>query len=120
MKIYVAHSKMFDYINELYAPLKNIKGADFVFPHEYDTETIPSKEIIKTCDLFLAEVSFPGFGTGIEIGWADAFKIPVVFLIKEGYRISSSLKIISDQFIEYNDSEDLEVKINELIKNYGQ
>lgn len=37
-----------------------------------------TKDIIKTCDLMIAEVSLPATGLGIELGWAKAFKVPIL------------------------------------------
>ena len=63
------------------------------------------------CDLFLAEASFPSTGLGIELGWANDLRIPIACIYQTGHKPSSSLKLICDDFIEYNDATDL---INKL------
>jgi hypothetical protein len=102
-KIYVAHSTEFDFKKELYAPLSNLVEYEFVFPHSSGMVPNNSKKKMKTYDLILAEVSLPSHGVGIELGWADAFGIPILCLYKKGVKISSALKVISNNFLEYHD-----------------
>ncbi len=114
MKIYVSHSKGFDYKNELYEPLKNSGlSLDFIFPHEDGSNPFNSKELFEKhlCDLVLAEVSIPSTGQGIELGWANVFKIPIICFYKSGTTPAGSLKVITDKIIEYNDAQHL---INKL------
>jgi len=111
-KVYISHSTNFDFKNELYEPLKGLKEFEIIFPHE-KAETKPSKNVIKNCFALIAEVSYPSHGVGIEIGWADSFGIPVIFIFKKGSRISSSLKVVSDIFIEYEKIEDILPKLAE-------
>src|SRR5258708_4223441 len=115
MKIYIAHSTNYDFKNELYVPLRNSalnSQHDIVLPHENDTfiktkdiiresdlviaETksdsliisfVLIKDIIRESDLVIAETSYPSTGEGIELGWADSFKVPV-----EGYEVSAITK----------------------------
>ena len=119
MKIYVAHSRSFDFENELYAPILKsalAKEHEFIFPHIASAEPFSSKELFQNgCDLILAEVTYPATGLGIELGWADMLGVPVVCLLKEGAKISGSLKVISKKFLEYTDTDDLIAKISEGI-----
>jgi hypothetical protein len=55
----------------------------------------------------LAEISSPSTGQGIELGWAEAFNIPIVCVYKSGAKISDSLKYVSDKFFEYHAPEEL-------------
>lgn len=117
MKIYVSHSKNFDYKKDLYDVLENSNlGHDFILPHKDSDIPFNTKDLLenKKCDLVLAEVSYPATGQGIELGWADIYKIPVVCIYKKDSKISSSLKVISDKFIEYEDSNDLVTKLKNL------
>lgn len=64
MKIYVSHSREFDFEKDLYEPLRNsaLKWDNtFFFPHEAGRD-VNTKEEIKNSDLILAEVSFPSTG----------------------------------------------------------
>ena len=120
MRIYVAHTTKFNFQDDLYEPLKKISGIEFIFPHEGDVAPKSSKEIIKKCSLMIAEVTRSSLGTGIEIGWADSFNLPIIFLIKKGNKIKDSLRIVSDKFIEYDaleeELENIEILINKLSK----
>ncbi len=118
MKIYFGHSKYFDFRSELYHPVRNSglnKAHEIIFPHEESDMPTNSKEFLKTCDLMIAEVSFPATGLGIELGWADAFDIPILLIHKKGSHISNSSKLLTDNIIEYSDSEDLVKQIEEFI-----
>ncbi len=74
MKIYIGHSREYNYLEDLYMPLKTsllFKNHEIILPH--DKRNLISKDIIKKCNLFIAEVSFPSTGLGIELGWANIF-----------------------------------------------
>lgn len=112
MKIYVAHSRAFDFENELYAPLRAssfAKDHEFIFPHAGAPSN--SKDAIKDADLVLAEVSFSSTGEGIELGWADMMNKRIVCLYKNGMKISGSLNYLNIQKIEYSDTSDLIEKL---------
>ena len=115
MKIYFGHSKDFDFKKELYEPIRNSelnKQHEIFFPHETD-EFFNSKDRIKNSDLMIAEVTYPATGLGIELGWAETLKTPALCISKKGYKISSSLKVVTKDFIEYSDPEDLIKKLEE-------
>ncbi len=122
MKIYVAHSRSFDFINELYNPIKNselVKSYEFVFPHDVSSEAYDSKSFFKKdCNLVIAEVSYQKIGLGIELGWADLLNIPIICIYKKGQEISGSLKVISKDFIEYENEDDLIEKLRKEISKY--
>ena len=65
----------------------------------------------------IAEVSIPSHGVGIEIGWADSFGIPIIFIFKKNSDVSSSLNIISKKFIEYNKVDNILDELNSGIKD---
>lgn len=117
MRIYISHSSSYDYINEVYNPIIKSdlsKTNIFFFPHENKNEN--TKEIISSYDLVIAEVSLPSTGQGIELGWASYEKIPILCIYKKGAKISSSLKFITNQFIEYENKEDMIEKIKDFLK----
>ena len=118
MNIFISHSSKFDYINKLYNPIKNsnlVKNNKFIFPH--DNKIVNTKETISTCDLVIAEVSLPATGQGIELGWADYSKTPILCIYEKEAIISSSLKFITKYFIEYENMEDIIKKISNFIHN---
>ena len=116
MKIYISHSSSHDYINKIYNPIKKSdlsKTNTFFFPHENKSEN--TKDIISSYDLVIAEVSLPSTGQGIEIGWASYSNTPILCIYKKGAEISSSLKFITNHFIEYKDAKDMLEKIKEFL-----
>ena len=120
MKIYVCHSRSFDFEKELYSLLKKFfssRGNEIIFPHDEKHKNINTTDIIKSCDLILAECSFPSTGLGIELGRAEVFKKRVICLVREDIKESSSLHFITNEFIRYKDKVDLINKLGRLI-NY--
>ena len=119
MKIYIGHSRSFDFKNELYKPLQESVLAtkhQLVFPHSESSEPFSSKEFFQNgCDLIIAEVSYPATGLGIELGWADILKVPIICIYKNGSKVSGSLKAITDNFLEYSDEMDLIVKLEQKL-----
>ncbi len=85
MGIYVVHSKSIDYINEIYKPIRNseyLKQFDIVFPHEKDSNSYNDRSFYKDFDLVIAEVSEPGTGIGIELGWFYDDNVPIYCISK--------------------------------------
>lgn len=120
MNIYVAHSSEFNYIYRLYEPIKNAKSLSmhtFFFPHDEANKLVKTKEIIKNYDLVIAEVSLPATGLGIELGYADCFNTPILCIYEKGAKVSSSLKFVTNNFIEYDGSKDLIEKIEDFLNN---
>ncbi len=113
--IYIGHSRSFNYEKELYAPVHQLqldKNIEILLPHEEGGKVVDTKELFqKGCDLFIAEVSYPATGLGMEIAYADVFKVPVVCFYKAGGQPSGSLKMVTDRFVEYKDAADLQEKL---------
>ena len=117
MKIFVSHSTHYNFENELYAPLResDLNGRhEIILPHENGRDVI-TKNIIEDCQLVVAEVSYPSTGQGIELGWADMFKIPIVCIHKEGSEPSRSLRKITNAFITYKDQSDMLMKLSAYV-----
>jgi len=117
MKIYISHSSNYDYLNELYLPLKKskiCKNNEVFFPH--DKEPINTKSVIGSFDLIIADVSFPTTGQGIELGWASYCDVPILCIYKNGAKISSSLKFIAKEFIEYTNTTDMTQQVESFIE----
>lgn len=118
--IYIGHSRSFDYQKELYVPVRQLQfGSDIqiILPHENGAVGASTKELFQNgCDLFIAEVSYPATGLGMELGYADILHVPIVCLSKSGVKVSGSLSRLTDKFVEYTDSEDLKEKLMREIK----
>ncbi len=88
----------------------------WIFPH--DGEVTDSRESLKAVDLFIAEVSQPGTGLGIEIGLASAYGKRILCISKKWAKISSSLKFVTKDFIECENTEDMVYRIWDYLKNF--
>lgn len=123
MKIYISHSSQYDYISKIYNPIKNsdlLQTNTFFLPHEDKNKIVNTKDIISNYDLVIAEVSFPATGQGIELGWADYAKTPILCIYEKGTKISSSLRFITNHFIEYEDINDMINQISNFIKKLNK
>lgn len=121
MKIYISHSKILNFKEELYKPLKMneiYQEHEFILPHDVHEKATDfvTRDIIKHIDLFIAEVSYPSTGQGIELGWADSCGCPIVCLHKKGVGLSDSLQVVCKKFLEYEDVSDMIEKIVLLIR----
>jgi hypothetical protein len=118
MKLFFAHSKHFDYQLELYQPLRESplnSQHEILLPHDPPDKDQNSRVEIANCDIIFAEVSLPGTGLGMCLGWADAAKKPIVCLYRTGSQVSNSLQYITDTFIEYTDSKDFIEKVTKYL-----
>ena len=119
MIIQLWHARDSDFQDELYNPLKSASFFSehiWIFPHDgiakYD-----SKETLRTVDIFIAEVSHPATGLGIEIGFASLYGKRILCISKKWSQISSSLKYVTEDFIEYDDTKDMIDKVWSFLKN---
>lgn len=113
MKLYISHSKNYDYRKDLYKVLRSSTintDHQIILPYETD-EFQNTKDIVKSADAVIAEVSFPSIGEGIELGWASDMNVPIICIYREGKRVANSLKVISNIFIQYTDNKDMIEKI---------
>ncbi|PIR47311.1 hypothetical protein COV06_04490 [Candidatus Uhrbacteria bacterium CG10_big_fil_rev_8_21_14_0_10_50_16] len=111
MKIYVAHSRAFDFVADLYKPIRESalnSQYEFVLPHESSDEPFASKGFLKDeAYAMVVEGSFPSTGLGIELGWADVYNVPIICFYKQGTKPSGSLFAVTDRVIEYRDQTEL-------------
>jgi hypothetical protein len=120
-KVYVSHSKDFDFKNELYKVLRESSlnpKYQFFLPHENSDELASSKEFFKNeCDVLVVEASYPKIGVGIEVGWADAFDVPLIVLIRKDFKLSASLKFIAKEIITYSSNEEMLLNLEKSLEN---
>ena len=118
MKVYIIHATSFNFKKGLYAPIEALKLNDieFVFPHEYTNEAKNSKEMIKTCDVVIAEVSYPSTGSGIEMAWANYLDVPIFALHHIDRQYSSSIKMLTNHISSYADIAELQKLIVQIIE----
>ncbi len=117
MNIYFPHSKQLDY-NPFYAALRasNILSKHtLIFPYEKSSFPVNSKDIIQKSDLIVAEVSYPGTGLGIELGWAEQMGKRIICIYKFDYVPARSLNLISHEFITYSTLPDLITQLEKIV-----
>lgn len=120
MQIYLGHSRGFDYETELYQPIKSnpeLSNLNIVLPHDGKT-SYNSPDFYQNLDLFIAEVSYPATGLGIELGWAYDAGVPIVCVSKVGTKVSGSLSVLTNEFYQYHDSAELIKLLKEIIKKH--
>ncbi len=122
MKIYVGHSNDWNYENELYNPILKSelnKKHDIILPH-LNNRSFDTKKVIEEADLFIAEVSRPSLGLGIEIGRAEQIGKKILCIYKKSEKVSSSLKYVDASLIEYKDEKDMIDKIKKEIEKISK
>ncbi len=115
MKIFISHSTKGNFEEELYIPLQNSELNDkheLIFPHETGNE-IEIKDVIRDCDLVLAEVSDPTFEQGLELGWASGAYVTTICFYKNGIEPSPLLAKVSENINAYGTLEDMVKKVQE-------
>ena len=96
------------------------------FPDFWNSKETPQEfykrtyKTIKDCDLFIAEVSSPSHGVGMELQMAQERNIPVIGLVKDGIDFSKSTMVLGlpvlKEVISYGSSENLISKLEERLK----
>ena len=103
----------FDNVIATYPDFWSFKGT----PKEFYKITVKK---ITDCDLFIAEVTSPSLGAGMELQMAVENKIPVIALAKEGVKISSmvlglpTLQLV----IRYKNEKDLLKKLDKVLNKW--
>lgn len=112
MKIYISHSREFDFKKHLYDPIKQsslYKNHEVILPHDASNApwAIQSALQCGDIDLIIAEVSYPSTGQGIELAWAHAAGVAIVCVSEHSKKISGSLKMVTDIFVTYYGHDEL-------------
>lgn len=118
MRIYIAHSREFDFKNELYVPIRTDEGLkehEIIFPHEISDVSSNTRDFYKDIDLIIAECSYPSTGLGIELGWAFDDNTPVYCIHKKGTKVSGSIYAITQNIFEYKDIDEMLKIIEDII-----
>lgn len=118
MNIYISHSTSFDYERELYLPLKNsplYSLHHITLPHERSSEPFSTKNYLATCDLVIAECSYPSTGQGIELGWADILNVPIIAMYRMNRNISSSISRVTKVILSYSHIADAIIQIEDRL-----
>lgn len=117
MKIFISHSTNYNYLDELYTPLKNSElntKHELILPHEEGKE-VPIKDVIRECDLVVAEVSDPDFAQGVALGWANEAYVSIICFFKSGSKVSPALQYITESTSEYDSVDNMVKSINAVV-----
>ena len=83
MKIYLSHKESGIQKKDFEESLRNdqvLKEHHFVISGKRHDE----KEIIMSCNAAIFDASHPSTKTGIELGWAHAYRVPIILLRRLG------------------------------------
>ena len=116
MKIQVGHSRDFDFVKELYEPIKKaifFTDHEFIFPHDW--KEIDSKETLKNIDIFIADVSYPSIWLGMELWFASLYGKKIICVYRNWNNISSALTHVSDILLPYKNSAEMVEKLQKIL-----
>ena len=98
------------------------------YPDFWDSTETPKEFYKRTynkitkCDLFVAEVSSPSHGAGMELQMAEEHKIPIIVLVKDDIDISKSTMVLGLpnllKVVTYKNIEDLKKKLGAELKSF--
>ena len=123
MKICIAHSRQIDYINDLYKPLRNdlfFNDYELILPHEKSEYSSNDRQFYKDIDVFIAECSEVATGLGIELGWAYDDHKNIYCIYKSGKKISNSIKTVTHNFYEYENTNEMVEIIRKIVEQEKQ
>jgi len=120
MNIYFGHSKDINY-KEYYESIEksfDFNKYHFIFPHKESHNSRNGRDFYKreNIDLFIAEVSSPATGLGIELGFCFDEEIPIICFFKENIKYTNALKSVTNNFIPYQDLNDFIFKLKEVLE----
>lgn len=100
----------------------NAEVSSFVFDSEenMDHETMMklALEMIDKSQIIIAELTYKPIGVGLEVGYAKAKNKKIIYIHKLGSELSTTVNGIADYRIEYNNIDDLLLKLKESLYNY--
>ena len=93
-----------------------------VFVDKYNFKTNQEKEMMETAfheidnaDFLIAELTTKSIGVGIEIGYAFAKKMPVIYIRKKNAEYSTTASGSSNYIVEYENEFDLIESMGKLL-----
>lgn len=96
----------------------------FVFVDHYNFKPNEEKEMMKTAfneidgsDFLIAELTTKSIGVGIEIGYASAKKIPIIYLYKKNAEYSTTASGSSTYIIAYENEFDLSKSMENYVSS---
>ena len=119
LRIRVGHSTAGDYETGLYQVVRGLNlGQDVAvsLPHAGGATGDCTKSFFAAgCDLFIAEVSSPSTGLGMELAYADMMGVPVACIHRSDCKPSSLANMVAKLFLSYDSPEQLARHIQSLV-----
>ncbi|KXX69634.1 nucleoside 2-deoxyribosyltransferase [Flammeovirga sp. SJP92] len=118
-----SNRKRFDNeINTLKEILQENNYELFVFVDQYRFQSHQEKKMMETAfkeiessDLFIAELTHKAIGVGLEVGYAHAKNIPIIYIRQKGSEYSTTVAGCAEAILEYENETDLKQKIDPLL-----
>lgn len=95
-----------------------------VFVELYQFEASQEREmmtkalnLLRESDLLIAEVTHKAVGVGIEIGYAVARDLPIIYLRHHDAEYSTTVGGVATHSIFYTDADDLKTKLHALLRD---
>ena len=111
-------------LNAITGVLQQFHIEPFVFVDQYSFTADEEKQMmqqamaaIDSCDLLIAETSEKGIGIGVEVGYAKAKGKPIIYCRQQEAEHSTTVSGMSDFHLIYRDTEDLQTKLNTILKS---
>lgn len=120
MRIYISHSRRFNFQGELYFPLRQTREFlphELILPHEGSDGLYPVvKELEdRKIGLVIAELSYPSTNQGIELGLAKAYGVPVGGMFRDGSTPPSAISVVTENVQCYRNARTLVETVGRLI-----
>lgn len=126
MRAYIAHSyahrkSQADILLAIKNVLVSQKVETIIFSEKYDNfEAADARNMmqlafdeIRQCDFLIAEVSSKEIGIGVEVGYAAALSLPIIYVYKEGSEYSTTVAGCSVTEVTYSSLSVLRVKLSD-------
>ncbi|BDD11546.1 hypothetical protein FUAX_39780 (plasmid) [Fulvitalea axinellae] len=88
---------------------------NFELGQENEMMRIAFEEIDRS-KIMITELSKKAIGVGIEIGYAKAKNIPIIYIKKEGEKYSTTAGGCANHIIEYAGAEDLRTQLEKIME----
>ncbi|MEM7368333.1 MAG: nucleoside 2-deoxyribosyltransferase [Bacteroidota bacterium] len=110
-------------IDQLKRCLASFQYSLFVFVDVYSFTADQATEMMQTAfrdldasDVLIVELSKKAIGVGVEVGYAVAKGIPIIYLKRQEASYSTTVGGSADYFLAYNGLTELEEKMTEVMK----
>lgn len=91
---------------------------DYIFSPEQEKEMMAqAAKDISSSSLLIAELSEKAIGVGLEVGYAAALNIPVLYVKNEEAEYSKTVGGLSSGNISYRDADDLAMQLDTFLKS---